>query len=128
MRVVWAAAAVLGALLLMWVGARLAVSPTERAISEVMYAEGLMAEGEDDQAERFLRRAIRRQPRLAAAYHALGRLQARQGRHDEARVSFLTARRVYVDGGPRLDERGRLTGDHVLALDAATNAGDTRRG
>lgn len=129
MRVVWAAAAVLGALLLMWVGARLAVSPTERAISELMYAEELMAEGEDDQAERFLRRAIRRQPRLAAAYHALGRLQARQGRHGEARVSFLTARRVYVDGGRRLEERGRLTADHVLALDAAaTNAADTRRG
>ena len=68
MRVLWTIGAVVGALLLVWLGARLAVSPTERAISEVMYAEELMAAGEDDEAERFLRRAIRRQPRPALVF------------------------------------------------------------
>ncbi len=129
MRVLWTIGAVVGAVLLVWLGARLAVSPTERAISEVMYAEELMAAGEDDEAERFLRRAIRRQPRLAAAYHALGRLLEAKGRTDDARAAFATAREVYLASGRQLDTRGRLTADHVLALDAAaTSAADSRRG
>ena len=49
-------------------------SATEQAMSEVLRAELLMIAGEDDKAERLLRRAIRRQPLLGAAHHMIGQI------------------------------------------------------
>ena len=106
-------------------------SATEQAMSEVLRAELLMIAGEDDKAERLLRRAIRRQPLLGAAHHMIGRLRLKQGRPLEARRAFIDARRVVAEtasvGSASLD--GWRTATSVIALDeAATTGADSRRG
>ena len=105
-------------------------SATEQAMSEVLRAELLMIAGEDDKAERLLRRAIRRQPLLGAAHHMIGRLRLKQGRPLEARRAFIDARRVVAEtasvGSAPL---GWRTATSVIALDeAATTGADSRRG
>lgn len=66
-------------------------SAVRGAISDVLEAEILLSYEDYGEAERRLRRALRRVPSLAAAHHALGRLRLRQGRRAEAEQEFLEA-------------------------------------
>ncbi len=64
--------------------------------AQLLQAAGQLALRRQDytEAERDLRRAIERDPRLAAAHHDLAKLLARTGREDEARDALLVAKRL----------------------------------